>query len=103
MIFTMWWQLIGLLIFIIAVSLCTVYLTRKQKIEVVVVYKTPEDVAFDRLVKLEQYYHHFNVAERFVLTFKEFVEKVDNGTWKELVSHGPIFGASYNGSPEKTK
>jgi len=34
-----------------------------------------------RLDKLRTYYLHFNVFVRYGLTFKQFVAKVDNGTW----------------------
>jgi len=34
-----------------------------------------------RLDKLRTYYLHFNVFVRYNLTFKQFVDKVDAGTW----------------------
>ena len=34
-----------------------------------------------RLDNLRRYYLHFNVFVRYGLTFKEFVAKVDAGTW----------------------
>jgi hypothetical protein len=39
------------------------------------------DPETQRLDKLRTYHLHFNVLVRYKLTFKEFVAKVDAGTW----------------------
>lgn len=40
----------------------------------------------DRLEKLEKAYNHFNYAERFRITFNDYVRKVEAGTWGELAA-----------------
>jgi hypothetical protein len=34
-----------------------------------------------RLDKLESYFNHFDVGNRYGISFKEFVRKVEAGTW----------------------
>ncbi|GIQ67407.1 hypothetical protein XYCOK13_02310 [Xylanibacillus composti] len=38
-----------------------------------------------RLEKLERYYNHFNVENRYGLSFPEFKRKVDEGTWAQYL------------------
>ena len=40
----------------------------------------------DRIDKLGVYFVHFKIRERFNLTFEEFVNKVDNGSWEVMVN-----------------
>jgi hypothetical protein len=37
--------------------------------------------SLDRLDKLYTYFDHFEVETRYELSFKEFVRKVDAGSW----------------------
>lgn len=39
------------------------------------------DPEIERLEKLERYYKHFDIERRYGLSFKEFVRRVDMGTW----------------------
>ena len=40
----------------------------------------------DRIDKLGVYFVHFNIGDRFGLTFEEFVNKVDNGGWEVIIN-----------------
>lgn len=40
-----------------------------------------DEPEIERLEKLQRYYEHFNVGSRYGIDFKEFVRRVDNGTW----------------------
>lgn len=44
----------------------------------------------DRIDKLGVYFEYHNVLERYGLTFEQFVSKVDNDQWVEIVRNGPI-------------
>jgi hypothetical protein len=39
------------------------------------------DPDIDRLDKLERYFNHFEVESRYGISFKEFVRRVEAGTW----------------------
>jgi hypothetical protein len=39
-----------------------------------------------RLEKLQTYYDYFNVEQRYGLTFKQFVRKVEEGTWQPYLA-----------------
>lgn len=39
-----------------------------------------------RLDKLRKYYTHFNVFIRYKISFREFVAKVDSGTWNPYLA-----------------
>ena len=41
----------------------------------------PLDPEQERIEKLEEYWRYFKVEQRYGLSFKDFVRKVDNGTW----------------------
>jgi hypothetical protein len=40
----------------------------------------------DRLDKLFTYYDHFEVEQRYGISFKEFTRKVDAGTWEAYLA-----------------
>lgn len=42
---------------------------------------TTVEPEIERLEKLEKYYKYFDVESRYGLSFKEFVRRVDTGTW----------------------
>lgn len=44
------------------------------------------DPETERAEKLHRYYRHFNVLIRYKLTFREFVAKVDAGTWNPYLA-----------------
>ncbi|WP_155702748.1 hypothetical protein [Paenibacillus psychroresistens] len=44
-------------------------------------YITIIDPEIKRLDKLESYFNHFDIGNRYGISFKEFVRKVDAGTW----------------------
>ncbi|MBB6689946.1 hypothetical protein H7B90_00880 [Cohnella xylanilytica] len=44
------------------------------------------DPETERAEKLYRYYRHFNVMIRYKLTFREFVAKVDAGTWNPYLA-----------------
>lgn len=48
----------------------------------------------DRIDKLGVYYIYFNIGVRYGLIFEEFVKKVDDGTWSDMV------GVTNEGSTE---
>lgn len=39
-----------------------------------------------RLNKLEKYYKHFKIENRYGIDFKEFTRKVDNDTWEPYLA-----------------
>jgi hypothetical protein len=41
---------------------------------------TPDPV-LDRLDKLYTYFNYFDVADRYEISFDEFVKRVDEGSW----------------------
>ena len=42
----------------------------------------------DRIEKLGIYFVYHNILRRFGLTFEQFVEKVDNGSWEVIINAG---------------
>lgn len=42
----------------------------------------PVPVTDDQLDRLGTFFEHFNVHERYGLTFEQFVHKVQNGVWE---------------------
>jgi hypothetical protein len=53
-------------------------LKRRRNVALYIKIIDPEIV---RLDKLESYFNHFDVGNRYGISFKEFVRKVEAGTW----------------------
>lgn len=53
-------------------------------------YRSKEEAELEWLTKVEKCFKHFNIQERYKLSFKEFVAKIQNGVWEVMVSNGPL-------------
>jgi len=42
--------------------------------------------AIERLDKLKRYFDHFDIQERYGITFEQFQRKVTNGTWEAYLA-----------------
>jgi replicative superfamily II helicase len=43
-----------------------------------------------RLQKLRTYFDHFNIEQRYKLTFEQFTRKVENETWEAYLAENMI-------------
>lgn len=43
----------------------------------------------ERLEKLATYFNHFDISNRYGITFEEFTERVQRGTWVAYLASDP--------------
>lgn len=86
MIVSIGWMVVGGVLFLLVIATIVYFLTRdsfgdEDIVESEIREAEEEEVA--RLEKLEKAYNHFSYADRGI-SFKDYVRKVDCGTWGEL-------------------